>query len=326
MRAVTKFTLKLKHETIDVVFVMPPKGTPGWILNAICSELAHRFEELSVRLVHIDEELPFAKTYFFSHYAFYYRALRRFTPARLGRSYVFATHLEPGKNRMSDRDVARLLALSDGVICMNTKLRETLASQGLPDQLAHVVVGAADRSMFLHHKRRNDGAVGFSAAFYARKSPERIFDIVSRMPHRNFILLGRGWRSWEKFGDLSALPNFVYAEPEYKDYPSWYARMSVFCSVSVLEGGPIPLIESMFCNVVPVASRTGFAPDVIQHGDNGFLFDVDAPVSEICHLIAAAFEVRRDVDEIAQRCDWSYYAGSIAKIMGINLTRSSLIS
>ena len=312
--------MPIGQEKLDAVFVMPPKDTPGWILNAICRELARRLDGFSVQLVHIDEELPPSKTYFFSHYAFYYRALRRLTLARLGRSYIFATHLEPGKNRMSDRDVARLLALSDGVICMNTALRNNLVSLGLPDRLAHVVVGAADRSLFVRHSRLNDGAVGFSSAFYPRKSPERIFDIVSRMPHRNFILLGRGWRSWGKFEDLCTLPNFVYAEPEYKDYASWYAKMSVFCSVSLLEGGPIPLIESMFCNIVPVASRTGFAPDVIQHGDNGFLFDVDAPVTEICRLIDAAFEVKRDVDGIADKCDWSAYTQSIARLMGLDLT------
>jgi glycosyltransferase involved in cell wall biosynthesis len=310
------------RDVFDVVFVMPPKEAPSWILNAICKELARHFMGYSVQLVHAGDILPRSRVYFFSHYMFYFKSLRQLTFSRLGRSYVFATHLESDKHGVSDRDVAGLLALSDGVICMNAALRDVLVGHGMPKHLSHVVLGAADRSIYTPHRRRPDGAVGFCSAFYPRKSPNRILDIVRLMPHRDFILLGRGWRSWARYDELAALPNFTYCEPPYSDYPYWYAKMSVFCSVSVLEGGPIPLMESMFCNVVPVASRTGFAPDLIQHGRNGFLFEIDAPVMEICKLIDSAFEIDGDVDDIVSRCEWPCFANSIAAIMGFSLTQS----
>lgn len=323
-RLMRRFKKKIKprtQEIFDVVFVMPPKDTPGWILNTICHEIASRLDGLSVRLVHIDDNIPPSKAYFFSHYIFFYRALRKFKLSAQGRSYVFVTHFEPVKHRISNHNVAHLLAISDGVICMNKGIRNELIMLGLPEKLTHVVLGAANSEIFVRHQRNKNGAVGFSAAFYNRKYPERIFDIVNQMSHRQFILLGRGWRSWQKFEVLNALPNFTYAEPDYKDYASWYAKMTVFCTVSKIEGGPIPLMEAMFCNIVPVASRTGFAPDVIEHGSNGFLFDVDAPVGEICKLIDAAFEVDRDIDEIANQCDWLTYSRSIANVMGIDLTK-----
>jgi glycosyltransferase involved in cell wall biosynthesis len=73
----------------------------------------------------------------------------------------------------------------------------------------------------------------------------------------------------------------------------------------VLEGGPIPLLETMMCNAVPVASRTGFAPDLIRHGENGFLFDVEAGASTIAPLIDSAFALD-DTDVRATVLDYSW--------------------
>jgi glycosyltransferase involved in cell wall biosynthesis len=310
---------KIKNENIkDVIFVLPPKKNPAWILNAICNEISARMKAVSIQLVHIDEELPLSKNYFFSHYIFYYLALQKYPEIKLGKSYVFVTHFESDKNRLSNREVSKLLALSDGVICMNKAMKSELIKLGLPEQLAHVVLGAADTSMFVPHKRSEKGSVGFISAFYERKSPEKIYEIIKLMPHRKFILLGRGWSSWKKFKELSSLPNFTYSEPNYREYPSWYSKMSVFCTVSKLEGGPIPLLEAMFCNIVPVASRTGFAPDIIKHGSNGFLFDVDAPIIEICKLIDSAFEVHQEIYEISDSCNWEIYTRSIARVMDLD--------
>ena len=40
---------------------------------------------------------------------------------------------------------------------------------------------------------------------------------------------------------------------------------------SVLEGGPVLILESMMSNCVPVASKTGFCPILLIHFQNGFL-------------------------------------------------------
>ena len=37
----------------------------------------------------------------------------------------------------------------------------------------------------------------------------------------------------------------------------------------------------MMSNCVPVASKTGFCPDIINHGQNGFLFDINAGYKEV---------------------------------------------
>jgi glycosyltransferase involved in cell wall biosynthesis len=301
---------------LDIVFVTPPPGAPGWILEAVCRELASRLSDKRLALRRFGDRLPPAHRYFFSHYVYLAGSMAVASPIRRGRSYVFATHLEPDKHRIGARLLARVLNHAEAVICMNTELMNQLKAIGVEPSRLVVVHGAADPAIFTPHERRADGLVGFSSAFYARKSPERILDIVRLMPHRRFVLLGRGWREFSRFGELKALSNFEYLELDYADYPHQYRRMTTFVSPSTLEGGPIPLIEAMMSNVVPVVSRTGFAPDLIRHGVNGFLFDVDAPVRSICELVDQAFALHGDVSRSVHQCNWDTFSDNVLRLTG----------
>lgn len=305
----------------ELVFVTPPASAPGWILEAICREVGARLDGVQPLYVPFGAPLPPARRYFFSHYMYFVgslAALQRLEPAH---SYVFATHLEPDKHRIGSRLLARLLDRSDGVICMNDALRRTLAASGVSERRLSVAVGAADWHAFQPHARRPDGCVGLSSAYYARKSPDLVLDVVRALPGRRFKLLGQGWRRYPRFDELQALPNFEYVEAPYAEYPGHYASMSVFVSASQLEGGPIPLIEAMMSNVVPVASRTGFAPDLIEHGRNGLLFDVGAPAAEIAALIEQAYRLDADVRRTVRHCHWQPFAETIAARIGLGAER-----
>ena len=84
--------------------------------------------------------------------------------------------------------------------------------------------------------------------------------------------------------------------------------------MSVLEGGPIPLLETMMSNAVPVASRTGFAQDLITDGHNGFTFDVDAPVDVVCGLIEKAFALKKDIRETVLQYSWENFAYNVISL------------
>jgi glycosyltransferase involved in cell wall biosynthesis len=62
-------------------------------------------------------------------------------------------------------------------------------------------------------------------------------------------------------------------------------RAKIFLSLSSLEGGPIPLIESMSWNCIPIATDTGFARDFIENGKNGFILPVNPTTSEVVTAI-----------------------------------------
>jgi glycosyltransferase involved in cell wall biosynthesis len=305
-------------EIADVVFVLPPVNQPGWILEAICREIGMRLADCNVRYCHSGERLPRARCYFFSHYMYYLQALSTSYSMYLGRVYVYATHLEPLKHNVDNSTLARILSYADGVFCMNSNLKKTLNELGVPSDKLCVVVGAANCKQFKPHNRSTLGKVGFSSAYYWRKSPDLVLEIVRKLPNRNFILIGKGWENYPLFPTLIAEPNFEYVTTEYVQYSNYYNQMSVFVSVSQLEGGPIPLIEAMMSNVVPVVSNTGFASDIIQHGENGFLVDVNASADAYCEMIEKAYEIQLNVRESVLFCDWDCFTLKIENFMGLN--------
>ena len=91
--------------------------------------------------------------------------------------------------------------------------------------------------------------------------------------------------------------------------------MDVYLSTSTLEGGPIPLIETMMCNIIPVVTKTGFTQDVIQNGKNGFLFDAKQETSSICKLIEKALTLELDTRTSVLDYSWSKFANKIQKLM-----------
>jgi glycosyltransferase involved in cell wall biosynthesis len=172
----------------------------------------------------------------------------------------------------------------------------------------------ADPDLFTTHAR-GKGVVGMCSGYQERKQPELMHRIIAAMPHRQFILLGRWWQRYARFEELCRLPNFQYWERPYSDYPKFYSSIDVFVSPSRLEGGPVPLLEAMMSNCVPVASRTGFAPDLIRHGENGFLFETDVPTSHVAALIDAAFDITADVRRTVEDYTWERTAGEVRQLL-----------
>lgn len=289
----------LRHKLRDEPRWVFVAGTESWILKGICNEIQRRGK---LNGLHFAEGfgLPKADYYFFAHYSRLIQFLD--DPRKDGKRVVFFTHFEDhGKRRVED--IINALHQADKAICMSSIWKTWLLDHRLDSKKVDFFLCGADPELFRYHER-GGGAVGFVTRYYPRKRPDTILQIVERMPDQAFILLGQGWEQYARFTDLCSLPNFQYIETDYAHYPAVYRQMDVFISVSKVEGGPIPLIEAMMSNVVPVASRTGFAPDIICHGDNGFLFDVDADVETIVSLIHRAFELEANVRETVKHLTW----------------------
>lgn len=295
-----------------VCFFIPDKSR-GWILEAACREIAQR---LSVETVFTGnyKALPQANAYYFCHYHFYLSALRINPWLKHRNCFVWFTH--PKEAEFGEASTIAALRQAH-VITMNSHSRQMLIDLGLDATRVHTIVGAADPALFAFH-RRGEGKVGFCTAYYERKMPDRILELTRALPEFEFILMGRNWDQYPRYGELIALDNLRYCEASYAEYPAFYRELDVFISASQLEGGPIPLLESMMSNVVPVASNTGFAPDVIVHGENGFLFDADEPdCLQIATLVRQAKKMHTDVRRSVEHLSWDTYAQQHAELFGI---------
>ena len=197
---------------------------------------------------------------------------------------------------------------------MCSLFKDLLASWGVKREKMSTVLLGASPEMFSSHQRGH-GDVGFCSAFYPRKSPDVIFQIVKECPGRRFTLLGKNWQKYEHFEKMQALPNFRYTELSYNEYPSFYNSIDVFISPSRLEGGPIPLLEAMMSNVMPVATNTGHAPDLIEHGKNGYMYDADASISDILALIdQAANDTKTEIRQSVQQYSWKRTAEKVQEL------------
>jgi glycosyltransferase involved in cell wall biosynthesis len=321
----------------DLVFVLD-KHDEKWILGAICREIA-RYSPGKVQFYHgrfYDSywksipfwprpvSLPDAKAYFFADSRFLVGCLKATPSIWFRRKYLWYTHPEDVAPK---NEIIFALNRATKIISACSLFVDVLSREGVKPEKLTCVLGAADPEFFQPHQRSSDGLIGFCTAFYPRKNPDLILQLVKTLPHRNFVLLGRDWKRYAGFSELIESPNFSYADVPYSEYPRYYEKMSVFVSASTLEGGPIPLIEAMMSNIVPVASRTGFAPDVIKHGQNGFLFDVESPAESVCEHIEKAFSVTTDIRATVEHLSWTNFALEMnavitASQIGNNLTQS----
>ncbi|MBD1845974.1 glycosyltransferase [Cyanobacteria bacterium FACHB-63] len=294
----------------DLVFVSY-EGNKGWILDAICKEIDAYFPGKTY-FHYSGSFLPPAKAYFFSHHSLYPTAIATTPQIADAKTLIWYTH--PKALEVSTQALIAALNQATKVICTCSRYEKLLHSQGLDSSKTTFIIGAADPELFRPHMRAN-GAVGFCTAYYPRKDPDRILNIIRAMPHRSFILLGRNWDQYEQYETLKSLANLTYIEAGYQDYPLYYAQMDVFVSASRLEGGPIPLIEAMMCNVFPVASDTGFSTDIIRHGENGFIFDVEASTDTICAYIEQAFTMDVDVHTTVKHLSWKNFSLDVQKLL-----------
>jgi glycosyltransferase involved in cell wall biosynthesis len=295
------------------VFVVH-ENAKGWILDGICREIGSRQAD-SWHVAYLPPELPPARNYWFSHHSLFLRYFRT-DPERLASSRTFIWYTHP-RNETPESIAESLDAFDHAtqVIFTCAANRKLWLERGLAPERARVILGGADAEMFLGHERSN-GVVGLSSSFYERKNPDRLLELMRLLPHRRFNLIGRKWEQYALFETMRALPNFSYLTIPYQQYPEQYGKFDVFLSMSTLEGGPIPLLEAMMCNAVPVASDTGFAPDLIRHGENGFLFDIDAPASTIAWQIEAAFQLECDVRSTVLPYDWNNFSKTIVGLGG----------
>jgi glycosyltransferase involved in cell wall biosynthesis len=310
----------------DLLFVFHPLGASGWILEGICREIERHSGLVCeyFKPVTCDQRgIPSARAYFFVDYPVFPDLLARNPVLSLRPTFLYFWH--PLDFGSEEARVLYAFSKASKIVTMCSLHTDWLANRGLDRANLRMIVGGADEAVFRPH-RRGEGAIGFSTACYPRKAPERVHAIVESMPHRRFILLGRRWEQYERFEDLSRLPNLtILQDVPYDQYPAHYAEMDVFVSASYQEGGPIPLLETMMCDIVPVVSRTGFAPDIVKHGSNGFLFDTDAPVADVCELIEQALRLKGSVRNSVLSFSWREFTSQLVSMLPAELQEKATL-
>lgn len=286
-----------------IVYVAREKDK-DWIFGAKVRRLS-RYSSLDASTHYHNKlrNLPEADGYFYIYHNYFCRCIRS-TPSILKRkNVVMFTHPSWSK-KYSKTHVVWCLNKADAIICLNSNIKQYLIECGVKNRLLKVLPIGTSSTTFYSHERGN-GDVGFCSNFGVRKNPDLILDIIKNMPHRIFHIIGRNWEDYYRYDELKNLTNFVYHNNvAYETYPVLYNKLDVFVSPSLLEGGPVPILEAMMSNCVPVASKTGFAPDLIENGKNGYLFELDATYNDVIPLIENAFKIKGNMRQYVLQYTW----------------------
>lgn len=124
------------------------------------------------------------------------------------------------------------------------------------------------------------------------KGPDIFLQVIERLhkQYKLFILLTGPARGYVKKGlESLGVPYRHEVLSDYREVAEFYRCLDLYLVTSREEGGPKAILESLASGVPLVSTRVGLAPDVIQHGENGFLADSE-DVATLVEYVAQLIE------------------------------------
>lgn len=130
------------------------------------------------------------------------------------------------------------------------------------------------------------------------KAPESMLEVFSRVhtvrPDSHFLIAGRGMTDAEEMGTMvreRGLDSHIHLLGVQSDVAALMLSADVFLLPSRVEGFPNAIMEAMALGLPVVASNVGGIPDLVRHGEDGFLHDatdVDGMAQSVLTLMADA--------------------------------------
>ncbi|HUE97132.1 MAG TPA: glycosyltransferase, partial [Longimicrobiaceae bacterium] len=187
----------------------------------------------------------------------------------------------PVKVVLNGIDTERFAPLRGG----SPEVRERV---GIPP--AAPVIGTV--AVFRAQKRLDDWLA--AARLLHEKHPDARFLLVGDGPLRDDLV--------EKARALN-LADAVHFTGLQEDVRPFLAMMDVFMVSSVFEGLPLALLEAMSMRCGVVATTVGGIPEIIRHGENGFLVEPCRPdaLSRFASRMLTDAEATREMGDSARR-------------------------
>lgn len=277
----------------------------GWSLDWDMRELARISRRLGVRLARpywkhaaTPQSFFFASQFFLEDNAWF-----RFLPGRIAFSYFHG--LPNTGNELMDRVYNGLCANHENITRVqvtHTEMRDVALSTGIdPDKVFLIPIGinldyfpkqtsdhkkknrkklGIPQSAFVVGSFQKDG-VGWGDGMEPKliKGPDIFLETIRRIKQEIpeiFVLLTGPARGYVKHGlEEMRVP---YKHTYYKNYPEvaeMFSALDLYIVASRQEGGPKAVLESMASGVPLVTTRVGQAMDIVRHGVNAWMTDVE---------------------------------------------------
>lgn len=201
---------------------------------------------------------------------------------------VWFTHQEFNFRRSETRQLRRCKY----IFVHSERTQDWLQREFPSAQVIHFV-GALDLTRF-DRPAKPGTKVAWVGTPTNRKNPQYLLDLAHSSPHLNFRVLGKNWGSSEYFKELLLLSNVEYVEISGALSSSDFDECGVYLMLSEIEGGPMPLLESLAAGLVPICTRTGFVEDLLGPLDLNHNIVGGPDLEEIAKLIQDSIKLSSD--------------------------------
>lgn len=124
-----------------------------------------------------------------------------------------------------------------------------------------------------------------------RKNPNILLSIAEKLPEEKFLLIGKGWRESPMASKLRDRNNIEYREFQGALTTDDLDGCDLFLMTSSVEGGPMPLMETLAAGLIPIATDTGFVREIFNEAEVPEFLIVPARDSDFVEAVMLAREL-----------------------------------
>lgn len=227
----------------------------------------------------------------------------------------------------------RVYGESAGIFVMSRWMGDHIVKHsGVPQEKVHVVhagnnmLAPATDVLGVMPERRKQKTILFIGRDFLRKGGDLVLAAFREL-QKNYDcpvrLIVVGPSTWPLEGSIPEGVEFVGDLP-YHEVRRYYAAADVFCLPSRYEGFGLVFAEALSYGL-PCIGRNAFAmPEIITHGDDGYLVDNDDPVA-LAVLLARVLDddemqqrVRENANRYREYYSWERVARDMLRVMWHN--------
>jgi glycosyltransferase involved in cell wall biosynthesis len=251
--------------------------------------------------------IPKADGYFFSYITIFEHYLNKDHQRYFEKSIVLYPHNEPEMGDISHQ--VKILNQAYKVYFFCNKDLQNLVSHGLKIEKTFLAYCAIDvdctRNVDLIRDKKT---ILVASKFGPRKGADKLLELINDLDDWKLIIMGRGWEEFLKLNNILEKSNIEYVEFNKVNRTKYMSRASVFLSLSNLEGGPVPLIEAMSLNLIPISTDTGFAEDFIKNEVNGFLIPTNPNAKAVLECLSKIGNINESPSKAVEFLTWDRIA------------------
>lgn len=170
---------------------------------------------------------------------------------------LWFTHQEGSFNSIQEK----ALRSCDVIFVHSNRDKERLS--GVVSCRIVVVLGAIEPTRFAKNPTRGKRLLWVGTP-NERKNPGELIRFAFDNPELDIRILGKGWEGTPAFDSIESLPNIEYVEILGPLNSSNLDGCDIYLCTSLIEGKPMPLLESTAGNLKVISRDVGFVRDVFS--------------------------------------------------------------